>query len=352
MKVVIRVDFFENIGGGHFMRMIALSQKLKCDGFEVFFVVICSNKNLVESFLKNKFNVFFQEEMEHYNWETDLNNLINFANKINPSFIVLDGYKFSYEYEIGIKSAGYKLMKVDDMPRQKCCADILLNQNYGSNYFNHDTSDNTLILSGLKYLLIRDEFTVLDLTNKIKLNKKKAKLLITLSAGSKITDNINLLLLSALVAMKNTFETVTLIVGKMGCITKELLEFESKSDFKLNIYQNINNIAYEMYNSNIAITAGGSTMWELMYTQTPFITISLNKYQFDYTTFLEKERLCINLGMYSELTIEKIQNKILTLINDDEFRYSIIKKSNFILDRKHNWINIKRAIENKLLISN
>ena len=71
----------------------------------------------------------------------------------------------------------------------------------------------------------------------IKLNKKKAKLLITLSAGSKITDNINLLLLSALVAMKNTFETVTLIVGKMGCITKELLEFESKSDFKLNIYK-------------------------------------------------------------------------------------------------------------------
>ena len=107
-----------------------------------------------------------------------------------------------------------------------------------------------------------------------------------------------------------------------------------------------------MFDSNIAITAGGSTMWELMYTQTPFVTISLNKDQLDYTTFLEKERLCINLGMYTELTEEKIQNRISTLINDEEYRSSIINKSDFILDRNNNWNNIKRAIETKLLISN
>jgi UDP-2,4-diacetamido-2,4,6-trideoxy-beta-L-altropyranose hydrolase len=352
MKVIIRVNFFENIGGGHFMRMIALAQKLKRDDFEVFFMVICSNKILVEEFLQNKFNVIFQEEMELYYWETDLNNLISFANKIMPAFIVIDGYKFSYEYEIGIKSAGFKLMKVDDLPRQKCCADILLNQNHGSNNFNHDTSDNTLSLFGLKYLLIRDEFTLIDLKKKNKLKKKKVKLLIILSAGSKITDNINLLLLKALVAMKNTFENVTLIVGKMGTISNELLKFKYESDFKLNILQNLNNVSYEMFNADIAITAGGSTMWELMYTQTPFVTISLNKDQLDYTTFLEKERLSINLGMYTQLTEEIIQNKISTLINDEEYRSSIINKSDFILDRNNNWNNIKRAIEKKLLISN
>ena len=60
MKVIIRVDFFEEIGGGHFMRMIALAQKLKHDGFDIFFFVICSDKNYVVDFLKNQFKVFFQ----------------------------------------------------------------------------------------------------------------------------------------------------------------------------------------------------------------------------------------------------------------------------------------------------
>ena len=34
----------------------------------------------------------------------------------------------------------------------------------------------------------------------------------------------------------------------------------------------------------------------------------------------KKERLCINLGMYTQLTEEIIQNKISTLINDEEIK--------------------------------
>jgi UDP-2,4-diacetamido-2,4,6-trideoxy-beta-L-altropyranose hydrolase len=335
-KILIRVDISDKIGGGHLMRMIGLGQLLADHGCEVHIASQFYKPNFIEPLLDSSFHLHLFGNEDEFQVESDLSELLTLANELEPEWIILDGYHFPMGYEKAIRLAGFKCMRVDDLPIQRCEADVFLNHNHGAELFKHDLADHTIELTGLKHLLIRREFRHLDFSTKHNTIPGKIRLLVSLGGGSKLTDALNLKIVKSLSQIKKTFGKATIVVGKMGEISEQLLVSSRESDFPITIIQYSENMAERMFNSDIAITSGGYSMWELLYVGTPFIALSLNESQEEYINYLSKEGMCGNLGLYDNISLDHIRKILFTFVND-EARLNLMKKNfSLLVNREKN----------------
>jgi len=346
-RVIIRVDISERIGGGHFMRMIGLGQFLFDNGYEIHFACIPYQVDVIKSLLDSSFILHLISDKKENTEQSDLEGLLTLADELQPNWIILDGYHFTVGYEQGLKSKGFRLVRVDDLPRQRCVADVLINQNHGSEFFDHEISSSTIKLAGLRYLLLRREFRQIDIDHKKPEKKGSLKLLVCLGAGSAIIDGINTKIVKAISELEGVFSRATIILGKMGVLTDEILELKRTASFDINIIKYHPYISTEMLEADVAITAGGYSMWELLYLKTPYIVISLNDAQDKYTRFLASEGLCDALGMYESITHESIKSALESFVENEAYRKEILLKSEVLLDRNNNGKKILQILANK-----
>lgn len=318
------------------MRMIGLGQLLADHGCEVHIASAFYKPNFIEPLLDSSFYLHLFDKSSEFQVESDLSELLALAKKLEPEWIILDGYHFSVRYEKAISLGGFKCMRVDDLPVQRCEADVFLNHNHGAELFKHDLADHTIKLTGLKHLLIRRQFRHLDISTKRNATTGKIRLLVSLGGGSKVTDVLNLKIAKALSQIKSTFEKATIVVGKMGNISEKLLEASRKSEFPVTIIQYSENIAEMMFDSDVAITAGGYSMWELLYTGTPFIALSLNKSQDEYIRYLAQDGICGTIGSHDNVSHGHIREALLSFVNDEAKINTIKKKVGLLMDRENN----------------
>ncbi len=138
------------------------------------------------------------------------------------------------------------------------------------------------------------------------------------------------------VLLPNWNGSATVIVGKMGKISQQLIELANQVSWEINVSEHVENMVPEMLKSDIAIVSGGSTMWELLYMKVPFLAISLNKVQQSYLEFLELEELCVNLGWYEQLSLERINNTLCDFVQDETYRSKILDHADLLLERENN----------------
>lgn len=349
-RILIRVDISDKIGGGHLMRMIGLGQLLADHGCEVHIASAFYKLNFIEPLLDSSFHLHLFGKGGEFQVESDLSELLSLANELEPEWIILDGYHFPVGYEKAIRLAGFRCMRVDDLPVQRCEADVFLNHNHGSELFKHDLADHTIKLTGLKHLLIRRQFRHLDLSKKSYAKPGKIRLLVSLGGGSEITDAMNLKIVEALIQIKEMFGRATIVVGKMGKISEELVQASRESEFPIAITQYSENMAEMMLDSDFAITAGGYSMWELLYIGTPFIALSLNKAQEEYTRYLAQDGICGILGLYDNVSPDLIKETLLSFVNDEARLNMIKKKIGLLIDRENNGQSLLNILTNKKTI--
>lgn len=345
-RIIIRVDISDKIGGGHLMRMIGMGQLLADNGYEIHIASIFYKPNLIEPLLDRSFQLHLFNPVDGFKAESDLEHLIQLAKELQPQWVILDGYHFPVDYEKAIRSEGFRCMRVDDLPVQRCEADVLLNHNHGSELFEHEISGHTIKLTGLKHLLLRREFRNIDVSRKRPFKLGEIRLLVSLSGGSPITDALNLKIVKALSEIRGLIISTNIVVGKMGKISADLLAAAREAEFPISINQYQENMAEEMLNADLAITAGGYSMWELLYTGTPYIALSLNAAQAEYTRFLAEDGICEILGLYDNITSDNIKETLLTCLRDESRRNAMIKKAEFLLDRHNNGKSLLNILTN------
>lgn len=328
------------------MRMIGLGQFLLDNGYEIHFASVPYQLDVIKSLLDSSFVLHLISEINEHTEESELEELVALADELQPNWIILDGYHFTVSYEEGIKSKGFRLMRVDDLPKQRCVADVLLNQNHGAEFFDHEISPSTIKLAGLRYLLLRREFRQINIDQKKPEKKGSLKLLVCLGAGSAIMDAINLKIVKAISEVHGVFYRATVIMGKMGILTDEFLELSGTASFDIKIINYQPDIANEMMQADIAITAGGYSMWELLYVKTPYIAISVNDAQDKYTRFLADEGLCEAMGMYQSITPKSIKESLVSFVENEIHRKEILAKSEVLLDRSNNGKKILQILAN------
>ncbi len=342
-SLFIRADSTNQIGTGHIMRCIALGQAWQDEGGKVVFLSHCESDALRERIVKEGFK-FVPIDHPHPH-PSDLSQTLMQLQSFLPSlssfspsvpWLVLDGYHFTPDYQDAIKDAGILLLVIDDMNHLPYYhADIILNQNIHATDMEYNCDPNTKLLLGPKYVLLRREFLKYKEFNR-EIPDKARKILVTM--GGADPDNVTLKVIQALNLLNDSELEVKVVIGPsnphMESIKKEL----SLSPFSFHLLPSVDNMADLMAWADLAIAAGGSTSWELVFMKTPSVFTITSQDQYQIVKALVTKGIADELNGQAS---ESDYNTIIYTIFDPKKRANMSSKGRCYVDGK----GAKRVIQ-------
>jgi UDP-2,4-diacetamido-2,4,6-trideoxy-beta-L-altropyranose hydrolase len=273
--LLIRADADALIGTGHVMRCLALAEAWQDTGGDVLLVSACDAPALEDRLKKKGINIL------HISQEAgtlgDSDEISRIAHEHGADWIVVDGYHFGAEYQKIIKDSGLSLLFIDDYGHaDHYYADIVLNQNiYADMSIYQHCEPYTRFLLGTKYALIRNEFLKWSGWHR-EIPEVARKILVTL--GGSDPDNVTLKIIEAVRAIDLEGLEVKVVVGGASPHL-DLIHETVKEISNFTLVKNAENMPELMAWADIAISAGGSTCYELLFMDVPSIVIPIAENQ-------------------------------------------------------------------------
>lgn len=310
------------------MRCLALAQA--CRGMGHTPVFLCAK--LPEALAKRISNegIQLQElEIKPYGKE-DVRKTVEATRKIDATIIVVDGYGFDADYQRVLKESGLTVLFVDDFGYAALYdAQFVLNQNaYADERLYGRKGRDTKLLLGTRYCLLRQEFLEWK-SWKRKIEPRATKILLTL--GGADPENATGTVLHALQKLKDPMEA-TVVVGGSNPHRTSLEFLATSSRFPVKIVVDAKDMPRLMAEVDIAISAGGSTTYELVFMRLPMLTIVLADNQKAVATSLEKCGCSVNLGTLDSLKDETVVREVSTLMDNATARTSMADAGSKLID--------------------
>lgn len=295
MNILIFTEIGESIGYGHVVRCSVLYDLFNENGHNVTFILYGKTKI---------YEVVGNRKYQFIDWhdENVLNNIKIDSNTIS----VVDSYSASYKINELISMNSYNTIFIDDNNRMDYPPGIILNPTIYGNEMKNNLIDKKKYFSGVKFILLRKAFFKNENNN---IRDNIINILITLG-GSNITH-----------LYKEILDTIESI-GKnytINIISPSDIPIGSYIN-KIRVYKNIS--AYEvnelMQKSDLAISAGGQTLYELIKVGVPTIVFCLADNQRRNIDYLLKINLIKEVEDFSIDLSKKIKDS-----SSYSYRYNI-----------------------------
>jgi UDP-2,4-diacetamido-2,4,6-trideoxy-beta-L-altropyranose hydrolase len=247
-------------------------------------------------------------------------------------WFVLDGYHFGPEYQESIREAENKLLVIDDynhLPHYH--ADVLLNQNLNAEQLIYSCEPYTRLLLGTRYGLLRSEF-LSWIDYKREIPEVAQKLLVTL--GGADPSNQTLTIVRAIQQLElERLETIVLI-GPANPYVQTLQSVIKQSKFPIQLISNPDNIPELMAWADLAISASGSTVMEMLFMGLPALVIILAENQKTVAEALAETDVAVNLGWYQDLSAAQIAREMTELVEATDVRSEMSQRGRHLVDGK------------------
>lgn len=340
----IRADANEVVATGHIMRCITIAKQLKKRGEEVIF------------FLADDYGVSMLEENDmlyvvmHTDWENPKEELPTLCKEIAErkiSAMLFDSYRMDREYfEMlrGELTEPIRLAYIDDLFEHVYPVDVVINYNAYHVQFPYEEAyeksigaggenvygetEATLLCLGPSYVPLREEFGKSDLQDG---NEKN----VLLSCGGGDTlQSLYGILNHAVEDSRFTDVIFHVIVGRFHQQKERLEELASRYE-NIKLHHNVSNMAALMENSQIAVSAAGTMLYELCAMERPtvfFITADNQRYDSDF--FAENQRMIFagDFRANKEACIAGILDGMHHLLNNKETRDKMKEKLRDVTD--------------------
>jgi UDP-2,4-diacetamido-2,4,6-trideoxy-beta-L-altropyranose hydrolase len=213
----------------------------------------------------------------------------NQKSSITSSWLVLDGYHFNFDYQHDIRAAGIKLLLIDDynhLPEYE--ADILLNQNIGAEEIEYRCNLDCRKLLGTRYVMLRREFRNVDAVSSPRPDdmahgadtaSTSVATHVLVTMGGADPDNVTQKVIGALSQLNIPDLHAKIIVGPANPHIERLRQALSSSTINCELINSVQDMPGLMDWADFAITAAGSTCWELAVLRVPFMTVILAENQ-------------------------------------------------------------------------
>jgi UDP-2,4-diacetamido-2,4,6-trideoxy-beta-L-altropyranose hydrolase len=309
-QIVIRADASSQIGTGHVMRCLALAHAARTRGLTVSFVCAELLDALEERLLAASFPIHRIDatpgSMEDAEWTSQLAR--------DSQRLVLDGYRFDDEFEAKLKAnlehSGTCILAFDDEGRQAHgSVDVILNQNHGAEQFALYYSSTATQLLGSRFALLRPEFLKWQ-TWERKAPERISRILVTF--GGSGLGNHSLKVLQALEAGFPEMFEIRVIVGAANPHIETLQLFATTAHHQIELCQNVFDMPTMLVWAEFAISAAGSTVWELAFMNVPALIAVVAQNQLELATAMDGVAGMQNLGWITELD----QTRLATVIQN------------------------------------
>ena len=256
MSVKIFTEGGKNIGLGHISRCYALYYEIARRNVTVQFFVFGELKNykLIDGLnLINEDWLSLEFVREHVT---------------SDDYVIIDSYKALKVIYEEISRRSKKAIFIDDTGRLDYPKGIIVNPSLDSISIDYSKSYGYTLLTGPRYIILREYFRNLKRTN---VSKKLTKVMITMGGSDirnllpKIIGNI----------CRNMPEIQFDVVASFYDLNK--IEIQSFNLENVTYYSDVNakEMAGIIMSSDLVITAAGQTIYELLATKTPFVPIQV-----------------------------------------------------------------------------
>ncbi|MCR5418289.1 MAG: UDP-2,4-diacetamido-2,4,6-trideoxy-beta-L-altropyranose hydrolase [Lachnospiraceae bacterium] len=264
-KVLIRVDGNEVIASGHVMRCLSIARQIKKQNGEAVFVTADEKpRQMIEE-------AGFECRVLGTDYRTpgtEVEIIRNVLKSENAGVLLVDSYFVTEEYFSGLKDLA-KLVYIDDYLNKSFPVSSLVHYSVfeGTERAEELYTGKKLpdLLFGGKYAPLREEFS----TNRITIRKDVKKVLITTGGADHLGMSLRLL---DKIKSQPYFDMITwqVISGRFNTHLAQLREFAKEYD-QVEILVNVQNMAERMRECDVAISASGTTLYELAAVGVPTI---------------------------------------------------------------------------------
>lgn len=326
--ILIRADGSNRTGSGHLMRCMTIAEQLT--GKEE--VLFLTRTRESAAFVKARgFEacVLSDFEGEERPWMEELPCLEAWMQERHPDCILVDSYQATEEYLEAV-SRWAPVIYLDDFGERAYPVSMVVNYNVFADKENYERlyrDRNTICLIGPEYIPIRSAF--LEKSYRVRENPENVLLL---TGGGDYYGFAGKFLKEFGAREDLQGLHFHLVCGFYSEETKEFLKEENYTNFTL--YENVQDIWNLMERCDLAVTAGGTTVYELCAMGVPLLGYSFADNQRPVLSWLYDRGIAPDCGEYRALG-ENLFKRIAELLNssrDYDSRRRISEREKTLVD--------------------
>ncbi|TIH18029.1 UDP-2,4-diacetamido-2,4,6-trideoxy-beta-L-altropyranose hydrolase [Marinifilum sp. JC120] len=325
--LLIHANAGPKIGIGHVMRCLALAQEWIRLGGRVEFIGFVEGKDLHDRI--KSIGSTLTSLSDGMIPQATLEAILERATTLEPgSWVMVDNYDFNPESQQKLKEKFPRVLLMDDYHHhQEYHACIILNQNIGAQEIAYNADRDCTILAGTDYVMLRNEFRTTTCKTE---SHENCRVLLTL--GGADADNMTQNVLTALESLQRDYLSVTAVLGPANLNRTEIEEFANNSLMPLKVLQSVSNMSELICNSDLIISAGGSTCWEICALEKPMAVIVTAENQKRLTYELGKNGAALNLGNAEGISTNHIAKNISELLDSAKKRNDLARAAHKLVD--------------------
>ena len=320
-KIYIRADMNEIIATGHIMRCLSIADAAKEQGKETVFIT--ADEKPLEMLQSRG----YEPIVLHTDWdnmEEEVGVLLPLIKRMGISKLLVDSYRVTEKY-LRTLEEHTEVFYLDDLDAfEYPVSNVICYANYYSQLSYGNYKGNTKFYLGTSYMPIRRVFQ----NCKPKLIKEKIENIMILSGGS---DNYHMIENIAELFKESDILQADIICGAFYPDFEGLKE-QFAGYGNLHFYQNVSNLEEFMEKADLAISAGGTTLYELSAKGTPTISYSFADNQLKNVRQFDEDGLISYAG---DVRVDDVYGNIYRLyrkFEDSKLRKACSKKMQKVMD--------------------
>jgi UDP-2,4-diacetamido-2,4,6-trideoxy-beta-L-altropyranose hydrolase len=274
--ILIRADANPQMGTGHVMRCMALAQAWQDAGGKAVFAACALPAGIRARLEREQMDVVVladgRSELQ------DAQQASKVALRLQADWVVADGYGFGEAYQRAIQAAGLKLLLLDDYGHARhYSANLVLNQNASADESLYASRERgTRLLLGARYALLRREFLA---WRELKREVPEMVRTVLVTMGGADPDNASGGIVRALAQVAPAGWRVKIVAGPANPNSGALRHEVENCGRDFELISGGADMPRLMAWADLAISAAGSTLWELMFMQVPTLAVCLAENQ-------------------------------------------------------------------------
>jgi UDP-2,4-diacetamido-2,4,6-trideoxy-beta-L-altropyranose hydrolase len=327
-RLLIRADANAGMGSGHVMRCLALAQAWQDSGGRAVFAT-APPVLLRERLRKESFQIC---EIDAAPGSTeDALQTLTLAREHGARSIAVDGYHFGANFQRTLKADGFKVLFLDDYGHSSpYSADWVLNQNASAQGSAYDKRQSyTQLLLGPRYCLLRREFMAWQEWSR-DIAPVGRRVLVTM--GGSDPENFTRIAIQAVSYLQDDNLEVDVVVGGANQHSYLAESVAPEGAKKIRLHRDVKHMPELMAAADVAISAAGTTAWELCFLGLPSILVSLAPNQIPIAQELSRQQCAIHLGDAHDVSAQELAEQLQALLKSKDQRRAISLRGRELVD--------------------
>ena len=349
--LVIRADASVQIGTGHVMRCLTLADELCGGGAEAIFVCREFDGNLCgyieeKGYIVHRLPVSdsseqnFESGLKHSawlgaDWKTDAGQVEEIIKNLGttPDWLVVDHYALDKRWEGYLRPYVKKIMVIDDLADRAHDCDLLLDQNF---YENLERRYDGLVptwcekLLGPKYALLRPEFR--EARKNLRKRDGHVRRIMIFFGGSDPT-NETTKALEAIRMLNRPDIAVDVVVGAFNPHRKVIEQIASDLP-DCTCHFKVEDMAALMAGADLAVGAGGTTVWERCMLGLPSLVTTVAENQERIISDMAESGYLLFVGRSEAVSVESLYHAFEIALQSQWLLISFDRKTQSLVDGK------------------